>query len=381
MVREIRNVAVLGATGSIGRQTLDVIRRLGDRFRVFALAAGNNQVELTQQIAEFQPALIHLQDATSSLCRDHRCLSPEEMAAHPEVDIVVVATPGNSGLMPTLAAARAGKIIALANKESLVSAGDIIMAEAARSGGQIRPLDSEHSAIWQCLSGESTPPARIILTASGGPFRETPSEKLKEISVAAALAHPSWQMGDKVTIDSATLLNKGLEVIEAHRLFGVPLDRIEVLIHPQSIVHSLVEFADGTVKAQLSCPDMRLPIQYALTYPERELNPELPRLDWTTLRKLDFEPPDTERFPCLKLAIEAGEQGATYPAVLCAADEIAVALFLEGRLKFTDIATVIAGTLVEHSPPTRYPTLEDILIADSWARQTARHLATGEKPC
>ena len=381
MVKEIRNVAMLGSTGSIGRQTLDVIRCLSDRFRVFALAAGNNQAELARQISEFRPALVYLQDNDFSVCHNHHWLSTEEMAAHPEVDIVVVATPGSSGLMPTLAAARAGKIIALANKESLVSAGEIIMTDAKAHGAQIRPLDSEHSAIWQCLSGESTPPARIILTASGGPFRETPPDKLQQVSVTEALAHPSWQMGDKVTIDSATLLNKGLEVIEAHRLFGIPLERIEVLVHPQSIVHSLVEFADGAVKAQLGCPDMRLPIQYALTYPEREPNPELPRLDWATLRKLDFAPPDTDRFPCLKLAIEAGKRGSTYPAVLCAADEIAVALFLEDRLKFTDIAAVIEGTLAEHNSPTQHPTLEDILAADSWARQTAWRIATGEKPC
>jgi 1-deoxy-D-xylulose-5-phosphate reductoisomerase len=234
-------------------------------------------------------------------------------------------------------------------------------------------VDSEHSAIWQCLNGEKQPPRRIILTASGGPFRDYSLKQMDGITVAQALAHPSWKMGKKVTIDSATLMNKGLEVIEAHWLFNVPIEDVKVLVHPQSIVHSMVEFIDGSVKAQLSCPDMRLPIQYALSYPDRLPNAELPRLDWGNFASLVFEQPDTAKFPCLGLAIEAGKNGGTYPAVLCAADEVAVDLFLSRRLKFTGISRIVAGVLEKHSGISR-PAIDDIIAADSWARETARRL-------
>ncbi len=300
----------------------------------------------------------------------------------PDTDVVVSATPGSSGLEPTIAAIRAGKDIALANKESLVTAGSIVMGEAKVSGSRILPVDSEHSAIWQCLAGEETPPARIILTASGGPFRGYTAEQLEDVTAEQALKHPSWQMGNKVTIDSASLMNKGLEIIEAHWLFNMPIDDIDVLVHPQSIIHSIVEFADGSAKAQMGCPDMRLPIQYALTHPQRLPNKELPKLDWKSMSSLDFEPPDIDNFPCLKLAIETGKKGGTCPAALCAADEIAVGLFLAGRIKFSGIPWLIEKVMEKHEEIfISNPTVMDINTADSWARDAAIRLALGDEPC
>lgn len=252
-------------------------------------------------------------------------------------------------------------------------AGQIITDAAKLNGAQILPIDSEHSAIWQCLNGERQKPAQLILTASGGPFRHYSPAQLNEVTVEQALRHPSWQMGRKVTIDSATLMNKGLEVIEAHWLFNVPFDNIKVLIHPQSIIHSMVEFTDGSIKAQLSYPDMRLPIQYALSYPERLANPQLPRLDWNHISSLTFEQPDFDTFPCLKLAIEAGKRGGTYPAVLCAADEVAVEFFLSQEIKFVDIAHYVGQTLEQHQAIAN-PSLEEIMAADAWARQKALEL-------
>jgi len=302
------------------------------------------------------------------------------MATHPDVDIVIVATSGKTGLAPTLAAIKSGKKIALANKEVLVMAGEIIMAEAKRHQSQIMPVDSEHSAIWQCLNGEKTEIARIILTASGGPFYHRSPKQLASVTVEEALQHPTWKMGRKVTIDSATLLNKGLEVIEAHWLFSMPFDKIEIVIHPQSIIHSLVEFTDGSLKAQLSIPDMRFPIQYALSYPGRLANPDLPRINMGRLNALTFETIDYSMFPCLQLALDAGRRGGTYPAVLCAADEIAVELFLEGHISFTGIAEIIAETISLHQGITN-PTLDEILAADDWARDTALKFTRKAKLC
>jgi 1-deoxy-D-xylulose-5-phosphate reductoisomerase len=373
---DIKRVAVLGSTGSIGRQTLKVISAHPKHFRIVGLAAGRNLDLLSRQISQFKPRFIYSQDKKANLQGEF--LSLEEMASHPEVDMVVIATSGKWGLKPTLAAVRAGKRIALANKESLVMAGEIIIAEAKQKGAKILPVDSEHSAIWQCLEGEKEKPTKIILTASGGPFYKYSPAKLGKVTVEQALKHPSWRMGKKVTIDSATLMNKGLEVIEAHWLFDVPIDSIYVLVHPQSIIHSLVEFSDGSVKAQLGCPDMRLPIQYALSYPERLPNPELPKLDWKGIKELTFAPPDLDSFPCLKLAIEAGRKGGTYPAVLCGADEVAVELFLSGRIKFTDIAKLVEPTLAGHKAIS-HPTLDEILAADEWAREEVKRLAGGDK--
>jgi len=383
----VKRLAILGSTGSIGRQTLEVVRALPQHFRIVALAAGHNVDLLAEQVGEFSPnfvgcgageqdgrALARLTGAGGEL------LSLEDIAAHPEVDTVVIATSGKAGLKPVLAAVRAGKKVALANKEPLVMAGEIIMREAASSGASVLPVDSEHSAIWQCLNGETQGAARIILTASGGPFRDYSPAQLKGVTVEQALAHPSWVMGKKVTIDSATLMNKGLEVIEAHWLFNMPVASIMVLVHPQSIIHSLVEFVDGSVKAQLGYPDMRLPIQYALSYPDRLPNAELPRLDWSNITELTLAPPDVETFPSLSLAIEAGRKGGTYPAVLCAADEEAVALFLSHRIRFTDIASLVERVLEQHQA-VAHPALEAILAADGWAREKIYELVDGDSQC
>jgi len=382
MVAATKNLVVLGSTGSIGKQTLEVVRALPDRFKVIGLAAGGNISLLQEQVEEFKPRFVYHQPRKKHVKGDVQFLSMEEMAAQPEVDTVVVATPSGSGLESTLAAVRAGKDIALSNKESLVSAGHIIMTEAKTNGARIMPVDSEHSAIWQCLEGEKTSPVKIILTASGGPFRRYTASQLAEVTPEQALDHPSWRMGKKVTVDSATLMNKGLEVIEAHWLFNIPFENISVLVHPQSIVHSMVEFVDGSVKAQLGCPDMRLPIQYALTYPERLPNAQLPRLDWGTINHLDFEQPDMDAFPCLRLAMEAGRKGGTMPAVLCAADEIAVGLFISNHIKFSDIARIAWQVMEQHEDIfIQKPTIKDINTVDAWARDKAIRLGLGDEPC
>ncbi|MGD1118388.1 MAG: 1-deoxy-D-xylulose-5-phosphate reductoisomerase [Dehalococcoidales bacterium] len=378
MAVKVKRLAVLGSTGSIGRQTLDIVRAMPERFKVVGLAAGKNLALLLEQVKEFRPDFVSYTKLKGEKAGKHfsECdyLSLEEMACHTDADVVVIAVAGAAGLGATLAAAQAGKHIALANKESLVAAGEIITAAVKKNKARILPVDSEHSAIWQCLNGEKQAPRRIILTASGGPFRGYSLKQMEGITVAQALAHPSWKMGKKVTIDSATLMNKGLEVIEAHWLFSISVDDVAVLVHPQSIVHSLVEFVDGSVKAQLSCPDMRLPIQYALSYPDRLSNQALPKLDWNSFPDLVFEQPDMARFPCLRLGIEAGKKGGTYPAVLCAADEVAVDLFLAGRIKFTAIPDIIAGVLEKHTG-VAHPSIDAIMSADSRARQAALKLA------
>ncbi|MFC1899227.1 1-deoxy-D-xylulose-5-phosphate reductoisomerase [Chloroflexota bacterium] len=379
MGNSIKRLAVLGSTGSVGQQALDVIRSLPGLFKVVALTAGDNVSLLREQIHEFQPMFFCCRNPEPyfSGCKS-KLLAMEEIAGHPQVDAVVIATPSKFGLDSVLTAVKSGKDIALANKECLVMAGDIITNEARLNSARILPVDSEHSAIWQCLNGEPQPPTRIILTASGGPFRNYSPKQLKQVTSKEALKHPTWKMGKKVTIDSATLMNKGLEIIEAHRLFGVPYENIEVLIHPQSIVHSMVEFADGSIKAQLGCPDMRLPIQYALTYPERLPNSQITRLDWQNISNLTFDQPDYDTFPCLRLAINAGKEGGTYPAVLSAADDIAVDLFLSDHIRLTDIAVLVKQVISEHQN-IRQPKLEDILAADTWARRKTTELAVGIK--
>jgi 1-deoxy-D-xylulose-5-phosphate reductoisomerase len=369
-------LAILGSTGSIGRQTLEVVRQLRRRFRIVGLAAGHNVTLLEEQAREFSPSLLwadreadYLHQKAAGLRA--RWAPMEEMAAHPNVDIVVVATPGKAGLLPTLAAVRAGKVVALANKEVLVMAGHLVVGAAHQHGTELRPVDSEHSAIWQCLWGEDRAGiARIILTGSGGPFRDLSLDELARVTADEALRHPTWQMGHKVTVDSATLLNKGLEAIEAHWLFGVPFDKIEVVLHRESIVHSLVEFRDGSIKAQLGMPDMRLPIQCALTYPQRLPAGRVKRLDLAQLGTLAFCQPEPRRFPCLSLALEAGRRGGTFPAAMAAVDEVAVEHFLAGRIGFTDIPRAIEATLSAHQG-TVEPSLEDVLAADAWARHWA----------
>jgi len=366
----MKKVAILGSTGSVGQQALDVTRAFNTRFRVIGLAGGKNLRILERQIKEFQPEMFY-SSVKPDFAYKGEFLSMEEIASYPEVDLVIIATSGKVGLSPTLAALKAGKTVALANKEILVMAGEIITHEASLHQTQILPIDSEHSAIWQCLRGEESKPQRVFLTASGGPFYRYDKPQLSKVTVEQALHHPTWKMGEKVTIDSATLMNKGLEAIEAHWLFAIPWDSIEILIHPQSIVHSIVEFVDGSIKAQLSFPDMRLPIQYALCYPERLPSSELPHLDLNKIQCLNFEPVDQNRFPCLKLAMSAGSQRGTYPAVLCAADEVAVELFLNRRISFIDIAIIVQETLEQHKGIAQ-PSLEEILAADAWAREYAR---------
>jgi len=375
----LKRIAILGSTGSIGQQTLEVARVLKGQLSVAGLGAGSNSQLLASQIKEFQPRMVSFQgpkaELRQNLSPDHKSrlktVTLEEMASHPDVDLVLIATSGKAGLAPTLAAIRARKEVALANKEVLVMAGAMVMAEARKYGVKIRPVDSEHSAIWQCLKGEQKKRvARLLLTASGGPFLRYPAKTLETITPEQALNHPTWKMGKKVTIDSATLMNKGMEVIEAHWLFGVPYSRIGVVVHTESIVHSMVQFADGSIKAQLSRPDMRLPIQYALGYPDRHFNPDLPMMAWDRAMALNFEPPDLAKFPCLRLAREAGEKGGTYPAVLCAADEVAVEKFLSHRIGLLDIARLVEDAL-EHHRSTRRPSLDEVLEADAWARRHA----------
>ena len=374
----LRGLVVLGSTGSIGRQTLDVARGLRDRFRVVGLAAGRNVVALEQQVREFAPQLVASENEADYARLKSTLTIPmptwatmEEMVAHPDADLVVVATVGTTGLMPTLAALRAGKTVALANKEVLVMAGHLITEAAERGNGQLRPIDSEHSAVWQCLWGEEHASiARIILTASGGAFRDRTPEELRWVTPEEALRHPTWQMGRKVTVDSATLLNKAFEAIEARWLFGVPFQSIEIVLHRQSIVHSLVEFKDGSIKAQMGMPDMRLPIQCALCYPERLPCPSVARLDLGRVGSLEFAVPDLRRLPCLRLGLEAGARGGTYPAVLAAADEAAVEHFLTGRLGFTEIGAVLEGALEAYRPSGDL-SLSAVLEADGWGRAWA----------
>jgi 1-deoxy-D-xylulose-5-phosphate reductoisomerase len=351
---------------------LDVVRSFPRRFEVLALGTRQNIPLLSQQIEEFKPKLFFAQNSEHKVLGTARYATIEEIACHPDADIVVIATSGSSGLLPALSALRAGKAVALSTKEALVMAGELLSPESRRCGGQILPIDSEMSAIWQCLGGEDEV-ARLVLTASGGPFRSYSPQQLAAVTAEDALKHPTWKMGKRVTIDSATLMNKGFEVIEAHHLFHTPFEKIDVVIHPQSVVHSLVEFADGTLKGVLSPPDMRFPIQYALSYPERWQNPELPRLDLIQLGSLTFEPVDRAKFPCFGLAVEAGKRGGTYPAVLCAADEVAVELFLEGRLGFLEIPELVERVLSQHKGIS-HPELADVLDADAWARRVARGL-------
>ncbi len=370
-------LALLGSTGSIGQQTLDVVRSLSGRFRVVALGAGSRTGLLREQVAEFRPEAIWARPGYEAdlLAREvgrERWQPLEEMARRPDVDVVLVATSGIAGLAPTLAALETGKAVALANKEVLAVGGPVVRAvlEAnASRGAELRPVDSEHSAIWQCLWGERPEAiAKLTLTASGGAFRDYDVEALTRVTAAQALAHPTWRMGPKVTIDSATLFNKGLEAIEAHWLFDLPIDRIEVLQHRESVVHSLVTFVDGSVKAQLGEPDMRLPIQCALTYPERASSEPAPPLDLAKRGSLTFSAVDRERFPALGLALEAARRGDTAVAALSGADDAAVEHFLAGRCRFTDIARALELALEAHQP-TPAPTLDHLLAAERWGRE------------
>jgi 1-deoxy-D-xylulose-5-phosphate reductoisomerase len=368
-----KRLVILGSTGSIGRQTLDVVRSLRDRFQVLGLAAGQNVTLLEQQAREFKPSLVWSgrTEARDQLEATGARWAPlEEQAAHPDADLVVIGTVGRAGLEPTLAALRAGKQVALSNKEVLVMAGALVTRAAKQGGGELLPVDSEHSAIWQCLWGEDRAAvARVILTASGGAFRDYTPEQLAKVTPEEALNHPTWEMGRKITVDSATLINKGFEAIETRWLFDVPLERIDVVQHRESIVHSLVEFVDGSVKAQLGAPDMRTPIRTALCYPER-VPAQAPPLDLVRIGELHFEAPDLRRFPALGLALKAGRRGGTYPAAFAGADEAAVGHFLAGHLRFSDIANLLDEALSAHRGGADTD-LEAVLEADAWARAYA----------
>lgn len=376
----MKRITILGSTGSIGTQTLDVIANEPEQFQVEALAAGTNVELLAQQVNKFHPKIVSVstKEAAQQLKQlvstnvkivygDNGLL---ETAAGTDAAIVVTALMGSRGLQPTLAAIEAGKQIAIANKETLVSAGHIVTAAARDKGIKLLPIDSEHSAIFQCLNGESHSSInKLVLTASGGSFRDKTREQLQHVTVSEALQHPNWSMGAKITIDSATMVNKGLEVIEAHWLFGIPYEKIEVLLHPESIIHSMVEFVDNSVLAQLGNPDMRVPIQYALTYPERLATPTLP-LNLAAIGKLNFREMDYVRYPALQMAFDSGKAGGSYPTVFNAANEIAVARFLLGEITFLQIEDIIARTLDRHVGIVQ-PTLEQITEIDNWARLEA----------
>lgn len=362
------NVALLGSTGSIGTQTLDVMRSLKERFNLVALAGGLQSNVIDAQVAEFQPRHVVQGDTATGTRPSAEQLI--EAATLPDVDLVVIATNGHDAIAATIAALESGKVVALANKEAIVCAGDLIMP-LSTLGENLRPIDSEHSAIWQCLqSGNVADLHRIILTASGGPFRTWDEEQLAGVTPAQALKHPNWDMGAKITIDSATLMNKGLELIEAAWLFNTPIDCVDVVVHPEQYIHSMVEFADRSTIAQLSPPDMKLPIQYALTWPEHVQSHFAP-MDFSKSFSMTFEPPRADAFPCLRLAREAAEQGLTYPTVLSAADEVAVEAFLNGQLKFPDIASVIESALGQHDG-LAVTDLEVVGEADRWAREITR---------
>ena len=369
----MKRIAILGSTGSIGTQALDVIRKHRDQFEVVALVAGRNAELLAEQVDEFAPALPVLADAEPpsgsyfSTGED----AVLEAATYDGADVVLNALVGSRGLLPTLAALDAGKAVALANKESLIAGGDLVMSKVRNHPERLLPVDSEHSALFQCLAGNRLSDVRrVIVTASGGPFRGRISDELHDVRVEEALAHPTWRMGRKITIDSATLMNKGLEAIEAHHLFGIPMDRVDVVVHPQSIVHGIVEFRDGSCILQAASADMRLPIQIALAWPDRLPEGAEP-LEWSSLGSLDFEPVDRATFRSIGIAFEAARKGGTYPAVMNAANEEAVAAFLDERLAFLAIPSVVEDVVSSHEHAGEL-TLDAVLDAERWARADAR---------
>lgn len=381
----LKNIVILGSTGSIGVNALDVVRRHKNKFRVVGLAANSNVDLMRKQIQEFKPLAVAMSDtpAAEALTRSLKSLrnappvwnhnhGTERLAKLPQASTVICGMVGAQGLLPLVAALKAGKTVGLANKEALIIAGPVILELSKRYKAPLIPVDSEHSAIFQCLQGHAgVEVAKLILTASGGPFYRF-ADDLNTITVEQALNHPTWKMGSKITVDSATLMNKGLEAIEAHFLFDMPMDKIGIVIHPQSIVHSLVEYADGAMLAQLSHPDMRIPIQYALTHPERSKTP-VRRLNLAQVRELTFAAPDFSRFPCLRLALNAGRTGGTAPTILSSSNEEAVAAFLKGRLSFMQIPQVVAAVLKKHAVKKR-PTLQDVLDVDVSARAAARDI-------
>ncbi|KAI9130657.1 1-deoxy-D-xylulose-5-phosphate reductoisomerase [Acaryochloris sp. CCMEE 5410] len=390
----MKAITLLGSTGSIGTQTLDIVAQYPDQFRIVGMAAGRNIELLSQQIRQFRPEIVaiadpnqlaDLKDAIADVDPQPQLLAGEagvvEVAAYGDAESVVTGIVGCAGLLPTIAAIKAGKDIALANKETLIAGGPVVLPLVEKHGVKLLPADSEHSAIFQCLQGVPEGGLRrIILTASGGAFRDWPVEKLPEVTVADALKHPNWSMGKKITVDSATLMNKGLEVIEAHYLFGVDYDHIDIVIHPQSIIHSLIELQDTSVLAQLGWPDMRLPLLYSLSWPER-IATDWEQLDLVKSGDLTFREPNHQKYPCMQLAYDVGRMGGAMPAVMNAANEQAVALFLEEKISFLDIPKVIETACDRYqSQNTLQPSLEDILAADQWARQEILTISQSQTP-
>ena len=389
----MKRIAIIGSTGSVGRNTLNVVDNLGDELKVVGLAARRSVSVLAEQAARYRPHTVAVADSSQVKSFRKECAAldvevPEvldgaeglrSLAASPDVDIVVSAAVGAAGLEPTYAALQSGKPVALANKEAMVIAGELLRKTADANGGTILPVDSEHNAIDQCLRAGRRPEVRrLILTASGGPFLNRPIAEFPNVTPEEALEHPTWKMGPRITVDSATLMNKGFEIIEARWLFDIQASSVDVVIHPQSVIHSMVEFVDGSIVAQLGVADMRGPIQYALTYPERKVSP-VPSLDWAALPALEFQEPDRAKFPALSMAYRAIEIGGTAPAVLNAADEIAVEAFLEHRIRFSDLTVVIETVLDAHEPGPA-DTVAQVLAADGWARDYARGITTRNQP-
>ncbi len=384
----MKNIALLGSTGSIGTQTLNVVSQFPDSFKITGLAAGSNIQLLKQQVSKFHPKEISVKDEGDAaiLQKDFKKDNLKiyfgdeglvRVATNPKVQTVVVATSGLAGIEPTLAAIGAHKTVALATKEVLVSAGEVVTREVKKRKVKILPIDSEHSAIFQCLEGKSTQEiSTIYLTCSGGPFRAKTLKELKKVTASQALKHPTWSMGKKITIDSATLMNKGFEIIEAMWLFKVPLPKIKVVVHPQSVVHSAVEFVDGSIIAQIGPADMRLPIQYALLYPQERRRNDFKRFRFSDYPALSFEEPNLGKFPCLSLAYQAAKLGGTYSAVLTAANDVAVDAFLKDKLSFYGISRVIEETLAKHRN-IKHPKIEEVLESDLWTRKTAEQLVKG----
>ena len=375
-----KGLAVLGSTGSIGTQTLDIVRAFPNRFRVVGLAARRSLELMERQVREFSPKLVscHGTDEEKAPLLSNGCVEcrMEDIVRDPDVDLVVTATVGDVALGPTFVAIQEGKNVAVANKETVVMAGEMVASHARRHGVSLLPLDSEPNAIWQCLRGEDRSVSKLIITASGGAFRGMPVSRMANVTPEQALNHPTWRMGAKITVDSATMMNKAFEVIEAHWLFDVPWEDIEVVIHPESIIHSMVEFVDGSVKAQMSPPDMRLPIQYALFYPDRVYNESIRKFDPVATGALTFEPWDAERYPCFDIALNIAKRGGTWPGALCGADERAVELFLAGRIGFLEIGPVIQEAMKEHRSVVE-PSLEDVISAAAWAHRRVSEIVEG----
>lgn len=380
MSKKPKGLAVLGSTGSVGTQTLDIVRAFPNDFNVIGLACNRNLKLLQSQIEEFEPDYIHCNGTETEMtslksngCQD---CDLDTMVGDPNVDMVVTATVGDVALSPTLTAIDAGKHIALANKETVVMAGELVSARAKNAGVPLLPLDSEPNAIWQCIRGENESISRVIITASGGAFRTAPLNEMADVTPQQALKHPTWAMGRKITIDSATMMNKAFEVIEAHWLFGVPWDDIEIVIHPESVIHSMVEFVDGSVKAQISPPDMHLPIQYAMFYPERLHNPAIKKFDPIATGALTFEPWEGERYPCFDMAIGFAKRGGSWPAALSGANDAAVDLFLNEKIGFLEIGIVIKEALEDHTS-TETPELDEIIAAGKNANARVVKLVRG----